>query len=108
MSFKETLLRPFWDAVIPMLDRDKATIGVDLGTLVQDASTDDPEVLARRRRELFKQTEMQRARQEFWSEEDEERERKREVIKGLWSKVIVSLITKRTTEVSLSMVITNR
>jgi SIT4-associating protein SAP185/190 len=41
-----------------------------------------------------------RARDEFWSDADEERDRKREIIRGMWVKVNGALITKRTTEVS--------
>lgn len=73
MSHKETLLTPFWDAVIPPLDGK----GVDS--------------------EL--QCEKERAHLAFWTDEDEERERKREVIRGLWMRVNASLLQKRTTEV---------
>jgi SIT4-associating protein SAP185/190 len=48
---------------------------------------------------LYEQSERDRARDEFWSEEDEERDRRREVIRGLWMRVNATLLTKRTSEV---------
>lgn len=74
LSHKDTLLTPFWDAVIPPLD---------------DKNVVDP-ALAR---------EKARAHTAFWTDEDEERERKREVIRGMWMRVNASLLQKRTTEV---------
>lgn len=79
LSNKETLLRPFWDAVVPPLrSRPKEPTAED----------------------LFEEGEVYRARTEFGTDEDDERDRKREVIRGLWVKVNGGLITKRTTEVS--------
>lgn len=76
MMHKEALLRPFIDSVLPAVEK------VDESRKAQ-----------------FRRSEMERARIEFWTEEDEERDRKKEVIIGLWSKVLASLLTKRTTEV---------
>jgi SIT4-associating protein SAP185/190 len=50
---------------------------------------------------LYEVSEAYRARVEFGSDEDDERDRKREIIRGLWVKVNGNLITKRTHEVSL-------
>lgn len=72
MNHKDTLLRPFWDQVVLPLDAN-----------------------ARPPRE---RTERERARLAYWTEEDEERERKREVIRGMWMRVNASLLQKRTTE----------
>ena len=83
MAHKDTLLRPFWDAVLP----------------VQEVST--PSTVDSSRMSRQEQSERERARDEFWSEKDEERERKREVIRGLWTRVNGALISKRTTEVGL-------
>ncbi|CAK9784162.1 SAPS-domain-containing protein [Cutaneotrichosporon oleaginosum] len=71
MSHKNSLLEPFWEAVLPPVEKKR-------------------DVAVRRERE--------RARLIFWSDEDEERERKREVIRGLWMRVNSSLLQKRTTE----------
>lgn len=76
MLYKDTLLRPFFDSLAP-----------------EETSTQDP----------FRASEMERAKMQYWTDEDEDRERKREVIIGLWCKVMVSLITKRTPEVSFQM-----
>jgi SIT4-associating protein SAP185/190 len=84
MLYKETLLRPFFDAIMP--DTASHT----------SVAEDDAET-------IFRRTEKERAKLQYWSDEDEERERKREVIVGLWCKVMVSLISKRTTEVCLSL-----
>lgn len=73
MNHKDTLLRPFWDQVVLPLD---------------------PSPRSARER-----TERDRARLAYWTEEDEERERKREVIRGMWMRVNASLLQKRTTEV---------
>lgn len=75
MSHKEQLLRPFWDAVLAPSD--------PKGTAVSHAL----------------KTERDRAASQFWTDEDEERERKREVIRGLWMRVNASFLQKRTTEV---------
>lgn len=82
MTHKENLLRPFWDAVLSTVDPDPP-------------STD--EEMSQSRHE---QSEKDRARDEFWSEEDEERHRKRETIRGLWTRVNGSLLQKRPQEVS--------
>lgn len=71
MNHKDTLLEPFWDAVLPPVEK---------------------------KRDVASQHERERARLAFWSDEDEERERKREVIRGLWMRVNASLLQKRTTE----------
>lgn len=75
MNHQEALLRPFWDEVVPPMDRKEAARSQR----------------ARRERE--------RAHLTFWSDEDEERERKREVVRGMWMRVNASLLQKRTTEV---------
>lgn len=74
MGHKDTLLEPFWDAVIPPLDEHEATSALG--------------------------REKERAHLAFWTDEDEERERKREVTRGLWMRVNASLLQKRSTEVS--------
>jgi len=79
MSNKEGLLRPFWEAVLPPLDPPTST--------VDEIASNRP-----------LQSERDRARDEFWSEEDEERDRKREMIRGMWVKVNGSFLSKRTTE----------
>jgi SIT4-associating protein SAP185/190 len=61
-----------------------------------DSSNADADVAEQTERER----ERDRARDEFWSDADEERDRKREIIRGMWVKVNGALITKRTTEVS--------
>lgn len=74
MNHKDTLLRPFWDQVVLPLDAHP--------------------------RSARERTERERARLAYWTEDDEERERKREVIRGMWMRVNASLLQKRTTEVS--------
>jgi SIT4-associating protein SAP185/190 len=69
MSHKDTLLTPFWDAVLP-----------DVPSRVYES-------------------EKEQARDEFWSDADEERDRKREIIRGLWTRVNGALMQKRTHEV---------
>jgi SIT4-associating protein SAP185/190 len=81
MSNKESLLKPFWDAVLPPIE-------------AVTPSTEDS--LAKSKLE---QTERERARDEFWSDKDEERDRQREVIRGMWTRVNGTLMTKRTHEV---------
>lgn len=71
MNHKDTLLEPFWEAVLPPLEK---------------------------KRDVSRQRERERARLVFWSDDDEDRERKREVIRGLWMRVNASLLQKRTTE----------
>ncbi len=73
MASKDALLTPFWDAVLP-------------ANLTEDSRQD--------------RSERERARDEFWSEEDEERDRKREVIRGMWVRVNGMFMAKRTIEVS--------
>ncbi|TXT15631.1 hypothetical protein VHUM_00134 [Vanrija humicola] len=74
MSHKEHLLRPFWDAVLAPSDPNGAPVSHAL------------------------KAERDRAASQFWTDEDEERERKREVIRGLWMRVNASFLQKRTTE----------
>lgn len=74
MNHKDTLLRPFWDQVVLPLEAHP--------------------------RPIRERTERERARLAYWTEDDEERERKREVIRGMWMRVNASLLQKRTTEVS--------
>ena len=74
MASRDALLTPFWDAVLP----DKAA------------------------EEFNDRSERERARDEFWSDNDEERDRKREVIRGMWVRVNGTLMAKRTTEVRTS------
>ena len=69
MSHKDTLLKPFWDAVLP-----------DVPSPAYES-------------------EKERARDEFWSDADEERDRKREIIRGMWTRVNGALMHKRTHEV---------
>lgn len=71
MNHKDTLLEPFWDAVLPPVEK---------------------------KRDVALLRERERARVVFWTDEDEERDRKREVIRGLWMRVNASLLQKRTTE----------
>jgi SIT4-associating protein SAP185/190 len=71
MNYKSTLLEPFWEAVLPPVEK---------------------------KRDAAVQRERERARLIYWCDEDEERERKREVIRGLWMRVNASLLQKRTTE----------
>lgn len=80
MGHKETLLRQFWDAVLPPVEP----------TTPSTESTFS-------RHEL---NERDRARDELWSENDEERDRKREVIRGMWVRVNSALLAKRASEVS--------
>ncbi len=79
MQHKENLLRPFWEAVLPPLDPPSSTL--------EELAASRPE-----------QSERDRARDEFWSEKDEERERKREMIRGMWVRVNAAFM-KRTAEV---------
>lgn len=79
---KDTLLRPFWDTVIPPVP------------------TGDDEVEANSAKSLYETSEGYRARVEYGSDDDDERDRKREIIRGLWVKVNGNLLTKRTHEVS--------
>lgn len=73
MNHKETLLRPFWDTVLPPVD-------------------------PKREHSTHVRTERERALLQFWTDADEERERKSEVIRGMWMRVNASLLQKRTTE----------
>lgn len=77
ISNKDTLLQPFWDAVLPPDGR---------------PSTPSPS-----------HSDRERARDEFWSELDEERDRKREVIRGMWTRVNGALMQKRTHEVRIKI-----
>ncbi|GMK57546.1 hypothetical protein CspeluHIS016_0403800 [Cutaneotrichosporon spelunceum] len=71
MSHKSTLLEPFWESVLPP---------------------------AEKKSDVVLERERERARIMFWTDDDEERDRKREVIRGLWMRVNASLLQKRTTE----------
>ncbi|KAL7422422.1 sporulation-induced protein [Cryptotrichosporon argae] len=71
MANKDALLIPFWDAVVPPLPA------------AEDAVS------------TAESGERQRARDELWSDEDEERERRREMIRGMWTRVNSSLLTRR-------------
>lgn len=82
MSHKDALLRPFWEAVLPPITPSTET---------------NEDVLSHSRHE---QGERERARDEFWSDEDEERHRRRETIRGYWTRINASLLTKRPQEVS--------
>jgi hypothetical protein len=73
---------PFWDAILPPLPS------------VTDKSEQETV------KDRHEQGEKERARDEFWSAEDEERERKREIIRGMWVRVNGHLMLKRPTEVS--------
>ena len=75
MTHKDRLLRPFWEAVLPQNTPDMS------------------------RQE---QGERERARDEFWSEEDEERHRQRETIRGFWTRINAFLLLKRPQEVGTS------
>lgn len=85
MTHKNHLLRPFWDAVLGDPDSSSAL----------SAQATDEEMSHSR----HEQTEKDRARDEFWSDEDEERHRQREVIRGYWTRVNGSLLQKRPQEV---------
>lgn len=85
MSNKESLLKPFWDSVLPPVEP-------------TSPNTEDPMSKSR-----IEQSERERARDEFWSDKDEERDRKREVIRGFWTRVNGALMTKRTHDVGLSL-----
>jgi SIT4-associating protein SAP185/190 len=84
MSHKDNLLRPFWDAVLSPVDPNPPATDKE----VSDSRHD--------------QGEKERARDEFWSDEDEERHRKRETIRGLWTRVNGTLLLKRPQEVRLN------
>lgn len=73
MSHKDRLLRPFWEAVLPPIAEDQQS--------------------------RHEQGERERARDEFWSDEDEERHRQRETIRGFWTRINASLLLKRPQEV---------
>jgi SIT4-associating protein SAP185/190 len=77
----EFLLTPFWEVVLPPL---------------RPSSPTSNESASQMRRE---QTEKERARDEFWSDEDEERHRKQEAIRGMWTRINGTLLTKRPSEV---------
>ncbi|WWD19174.1 hypothetical protein CI109_103632 [Kwoniella shandongensis] len=81
MRNPEQLLTPFWDAVLPPLDPTTPTTETSSTTLSRHEAG-----------------ERERARNEFWSDEDEERDRRREMIRGMWMRVNGTLMTKRTTE----------
>ena len=73
MSHKDRLLRPFWEAVLPPVNEEPQS--------------------------RHEQGERERARDEFWSDEDEERHRQRETIRGFWTRINASLLLKRPQEV---------
>ncbi|WVQ95068.1 hypothetical protein IAU59_002160 [Kwoniella sp. CBS 9459] len=79
------LLGPFWDAVLPPINSDSPTSseGIMARSMIMS------------RQEAG---ERERARNEFWSDKDEERDRRREVIRGMWMRVNGALMTKRTPE----------
>ena len=81
MSNKEYFLKPFWDAVLPPIE--------------PESPSTESSMMSR-----YEQSERGRARDEFWSEQDEERDRKREVIRGYWTRINGALLNKRTLEVS--------
>jgi SIT4-associating protein SAP185/190 len=74
-AYTRTLLVPFFEAVVPA------------SPPAEDAQS------------IFRRTEIERAKMHYWTTEDEERERKRDVIIGLWCKVMLSLMSKRAPEV---------
>jgi hypothetical protein len=74
----DTLLGPFWDTVLPPLS--------ESGDTLEEAD------------------EKERARDEFWSEEDEERDRRREIIKGNWVRVNGWFLAKKPEDVSARVV----
>ncbi|KAK6910784.1 hypothetical protein I203_104816 [Kwoniella mangroviensis CBS 8507] len=78
------LLLPFWDAVLPPLDASSPN---------GESSLASSMILSRQQA-----GERERARNEFWNEKDEERDRRREVIRGMWMRVNGVLMTKRTPE----------
>ncbi|ODO11173.1 hypothetical protein I350_01777 [Cryptococcus amylolentus CBS 6273] len=84
----DTLLTPFWDAVVPPIDSSTPTTNED-----GFASMSSSAILARQ-----EAGERDRARNEFWSEKDEERDRRREIIRGLWMRVNAALLVKRGSE----------
>nr|XP_018261596.1 uncharacterized protein I303_06036 [Kwoniella dejecticola CBS 10117]OBR83754.1 hypothetical protein I303_06036 [Kwoniella dejecticola CBS 10117] len=80
----EYLLAPFWDAVLPSMDDATSNGEPDLSSSA---------IISRQQA-----GERERARNEFWSEKDEERDRKREVIRGMWARVNGTLMAKRAPE----------
>nr|XP_019011578.1 uncharacterized protein I206_03680 [Kwoniella pini CBS 10737]OCF50359.1 hypothetical protein I206_03680 [Kwoniella pini CBS 10737] len=78
------LLAPFWDAVLPPLD-------------VDDPKA-EPIVAPSTTTSRQRAGEKERARNEFWSDKDEERDKKREVIRGMWVRVNQALLAKRAPE----------
>ncbi|WVQ80146.1 hypothetical protein IAT38_002251 [Cryptococcus sp. DSM 104549] len=83
MRNADTLLTPFWNAVLPPIEPSTPTTAGSAAT----AST-----IATARQEAG---ERERARKEFWSDEDEERDRRREMIRGLWIRVNTGLLSRR-------------
>nr|XP_019044808.1 hypothetical protein I302_06722 [Kwoniella bestiolae CBS 10118]OCF23738.1 hypothetical protein I302_06722 [Kwoniella bestiolae CBS 10118] len=80
----EYLLGPFWDAILPP---------IDANTPNGESSLASSMILSRQQA-----GERERARNEFWDDKDEERDRRREVIRGMWMRVNGALMTKRTPE----------
>ncbi|WRT68522.1 uncharacterized protein IL334_005499 [Kwoniella shivajii] len=80
----EYLLAPFWDAILPPINPDDPK---------SEANNDTSSNVSRQ-----EASERERARNEFWSEKDEERDRRREMIRGMWMRVNGALMTKRTPE----------
>ncbi|OCF31525.1 SIT4-associating protein/190 [Kwoniella heveanensis BCC8398] len=79
------LLTPFWDAVLPPIDPNSPTNAE--GIMASSMTMSRQEA-----------GERERARNEFWSDKDEERDRRREIIRGMWMRVNGALMTKRTPE----------
>lgn len=90
MRNANTLLTPFWDAVLP-------PIGAVTPTTEGTSSLASSVVMSRQ-----EAGERERARNEFWSEQDEERDRRREVIRGLWMRVNGVLLAKRGSDVRVN------
>ena len=86
MAHKDNLLRPFWDAVLSTLDPNPPSTDQAISDFRHDQSEKD------------------RARDEFWSDEDEERHRKREMIRGLWTRVNGALLKKRSQDVCRNLI----
>ncbi|WVR09507.1 hypothetical protein IAU60_006575 [Kwoniella sp. DSM 27419] len=89
VKHSDHLLMPFWDAVLPPISEPTSPTTAS-GT---DEQMNSSIVMSRQ-----EAGERERARNEFWSEKDEERDRRREMIRGMWMRVNGTLLTKRTSD----------
>ena len=79
MNNTEELLKPFWDAVLP--DPEPSTPSTESSVSRQEL------------------TERERITYQYRSEADDERDRKRELLRGRWGRVNGYLLLKRTPKV---------